>query len=125
MSVIVRSFRTSHALIQFLASEAVPPGMIEAIEDNQSGHIELFYNSGAFAYDSGTGGGTVTVPADGAVLTITAHANGADGTFTIDGGAAITVRSGQSYSEPLDGKLLGEVDIVFSAALDYYVSWVA
>lgn len=83
---------------------------------------------GTPGYESGTAGATVNVPARGAVLTVSGYANGADGTITIDGGDPITVRSGAGYDESFLGSLTagadGTMPIVFSASMDYYVSWV-
>ena len=78
-----------------------------------------------YAYESGTGGATVTPPANSRVQKISGYASGGDGTITIVGGNTITVRSGGSFSEEINGNIRGDATkaIVFSATMDYFVSW--
>lgn len=75
-------------------------------------------------YQSGTGGGTVTVAAGRRVCGITALAVGADGTITINGGNVITVRAGSTFSYNPNGNLVAPT-IVFSGSLDYFVEGVS
>jgi len=125
MATKTQTFQTAKQLADFIGSEDIPRGQIIDIEHNASGHPVLTYDDGAFTYDADTGGGTVNVPADARVVEISCHAAGGDGTLTIGGGDSITVRSGQSFNVLGADKLVGAVALVFSATLDYYVSWTA
>lgn len=73
-------------------------------------------------YSAGTGGGTVNVPALKTLRAVSAYANGADGTFTVAGGAAVTVRSGQSLSWNPRGAYVAPA-VILGASLDYLVEW--
>lgn len=72
------------------------------------------------SYSSGTGGGTVTLGAGVRLEAVSVYANAGDGTFTVAGGATITVRAGQSMTWNPRGKYLAAA-VVMSASLDYLV----
>lgn len=78
--------------------------------------------AGQWAYASGTGSATVTIPAGAIVLQIVA----AGGTFTIFGGATITPpATGNAYRflhEMVKSKT-GATDIAFSSTTNYFVEY--
>jgi|SaaInlStandDraft_5_1057022.scaffolds.fasta_scaffold00033_59 hypothetical protein len=120
-----RSFATIFELKTYMADNDVASSAILSIDRNASGHINLLHD-GDYDHASGTGGATVTVPAGATVQKITAFANGADGTITIDGGDPITVRTSGGFEDSPTGLVSpvgGAIDIVFSASMDYFVSW--
>ena len=88
---------------------ATAPSTLEAAE------------SGTWDYVSGTGGGTVAIT--GRVVGTSFHANGADGTVTIDGGDTVTIRSGAVLNLNPRG-LLEDPSFVMSATIDYLIEFV-
>lgn len=78
---------------------------------------------GTPAYAAGSGATTVNVPAGGRLLGFSCYANGADITVSVQGGVAITVRNGASFSWPGRGNYVAPA-IVFTGPADYFVEWV-
>ena len=106
-----------------LNDASVVSASIVNFEQNASGWIDVLYDDSSFAYSAGSGGGTVSVPADATVYKVYAVGATGSGTITIDGGGSIPVANGGTFDQDLQGSLMGAVDIVFSANLSYYVSW--
>ncbi len=77
---------------------------------------------GEWAYKSGTGSATVTLPAGSIVLQIIVGG----GTFTIFGGATITAPAGgAAYRFPhnLVMSRTGKTDIAFTSSTEYFVEY--
>lgn len=79
---------------------------------------------GNWAYAAGTSPGTVDVPANARLRSISIRTgSGQTCTFTIAGGNPITVPPSQTFELAVPGKALG-ADVVISGDLaNYYVSW--
>lgn len=111
-----------------IPTRTVPPWPFSTLQAAVERIRDLLGGTGTYAYGTVTGGGTITVPAGARVITITGVAAGAvDGTITIDGGAVITVRAGEAFTERPNQILVagaGGAQIVFSAVMDGFVSWV-
>lgn len=79
---------------------------------------------GTFDYSSGTGGATVSLTGGKRLMQISCKAVGSDGTVTVAGGDSITVRAGDTFTADYYGALVNPA-IVFSASMDYYVSYLS
>lgn len=123
MSTASRTFQTVKELSDYLNDTPVPRGSILGTWRNSSGWIDLLYDEATYAYAAASGGGTVSVPAGAAIYEVFASAVGGSGTVSIDGGDDVDLNDGDSVDINLGGRVLGGIDIVFSANVNYYVGW--
>jgi hypothetical protein len=68
--------------------------------------------------------GTVDVPANARLRTVSVVAAGSAATLTIAGGAPITVPAGQSFTDQIVGDVPSGADVVIGGTpASYFVSW--
>lgn len=94
-------------------------------EDGSEAERVAIVEAGDFGYASGSAAGTIDVPADCRIRSLSVLAgDSGDATITIAGGATITVPSGGGFDDQLRGAVPRGSNVVLGGdVIFYYVSW--
>jgi len=80
----------------------------------------------AYAYSAGTAAGTVNVPAEARLETVSVVAgSGGSATCTIGGGNTITIPASATFSDNISGATKDQDVVIGGTVASYYVSWTA